>query len=271
MIAAAGFGRMQGWVRSPWWQAITGLIFPNWCQICRENRATSEMGYVCAECLGRVRPLRPPFCRKCGLPFYGAIDVEFTCANCLDADLRFDQARAAVIVAGPVREAIHRYKYRQALWFEPFLARLLISASDGDEAIARCDGLVPVPLHATRRRERGFNQAERLACALGAHAGKPVWTDLVHRGLATETQTAFGRTGRRRNMTGAFEPAGRRLKGASVVVVDDIFTTGATTSAVAAVLRRAGASRVAVWTVARATLGAPSRPPEPAGAGVPTH
>jgi ComF family protein len=114
------------------------------------------------------------------------------------------------------------------------------------------DWIVPVPLHPAKEREREFNQAERLAVRLGAAIGIPVKTKLLRRIAATPTQTLLTRDRRAANMRNAFalrpgqKPAGRRI-----VLVDDVFTTGATTSACARALRKAGAGDICVWTVAR--------------------
>jgi competence protein ComFC len=245
--------RGRRWIEAaPWIDAIAGLFFPNTCQLCFAERATAADGFVGSECRRGVVPISAPFCQRCGLPYDGDVETEFVCANCADVKLHFEAARAAVVASGPVRDAIHRYKYRNAPWFETFLGDLLIQAAAGDPLVDRCDALIPVPLHPVRRRERGFNQAERLAVRLGAAARKPAWTNVIHRVAETHTQTTLTRDDRRANMSGAFQPGDRRIDGASVVLIDDILTTGATTNAAALALRKAGAKGVGVWTVARA-------------------
>lgn len=238
----------------PWIDAFAGLLYPNWCQICRQEPATARDGYVGAQCQTQVRWIRGTCCSRCGLPLTGPDVAPFECVNCRDADLKFHEARAAALATGPVREAIHRYKYQRALWFEPFLAGLLIAAARADLAGGRWDALAPAPLHPLRQRERGFNQAERLARRLGAECRVPVWMDRVVRERATGTQTRLTRNARHANMARAFAVQGGTMTGARVVIIDDVFTTGATASGVARALRRAGAARVAVWTVARAPL-----------------
>jgi len=114
------------------------------------------------------------------------------------------------------------------------------------------DWLVPVPLHPAKEREREFNQAARLATRLGAASGIPTHLRLLRRVKATRTQTLLTRSERAGNMHDAFVPrAGVKLHGERIVLVDDVFTTGATASACARALRRAGAGEVGVWTVAR--------------------
>jgi competence protein ComFC len=166
--------------------------------------------------------------------------------------LHFESARAAVVAEGVVLEAIHRYKYQQAEWFEPFLADLLCREAVPSLREGGWTAVVPVPLHPRKERERGFNQAGRLATRLGRAGELSVRHDWVRRVEFTRTQTLLTRNQRAANMRGAFEVRpGLRLHGERIVLVDDVLTTGATTSACAKVLLDAGAARVAVWTLAR--------------------
>jgi ComF family protein len=199
-----------------------------------------------------VRWIRAPFCQRCGLPFEGEITAEFECANCQGRDLHFRFARSAVVARDPVLEAIHRYKYHRALWFEPFLADLLICQARPELSREQWDWLVPVPLHPTKQRHREFNQAERLARHLSRATDIPVNSRLLRRHLPTPSQTQLSREEREANVRRAFAMrSDRGLQGERIVLVDDVFTTGATTSACAHQLRQAGAADVCVWTVAR--------------------
>lgn len=239
-------------------EPVLSLVYPDRCQICAMAPASVEEGYVCAACWSRrgaIRFLRPPWCERCGLPFEGDITNAFVCANCQDLELHFDHARAAVAADGLVRDVIHRYKYERALWFEPFLADLLRRAAVDEIRGGRWDWIVPVPLHWLKEREREFNQADRLAGCLSRMTGVPVNNRCLRRVRPTQTQTELSRRERSENVHGAFAFAGKAgLAGASVILVDDVMTTGATTSACAAVLRKNGAEKVCVWTVARGLL-----------------
>lgn len=236
----------------PWLEAALGLVYPRVCQFCRGRAATAAEGFVCAECQLRVRYIVPPFCERCGLPFPGDLTTTFECANCRDLDLHFTSARSAVVAEGLVLDAIHRFKYQQQLWLETFLAGLLVRQATPVLRAGDWNLLVPVPLHPVKEREREFNQATRLARRLGAAAGLPVKARLLRRVQHTRTQTLLTREQRAANVAGAFQAApGADLTDARVVIVDDVFTTGATTSACAGALRQAGATAVCVWTVAR--------------------
>jgi ComF family protein len=235
-----------------WFNVGLGFLFPEICQLCGEQRATAMEGYVCGRCWSQVRFIKPPFCERCGLPFEGDLTAPFECANCREMELHFSAARSAVVARGPVREIIHRYKYQRALWFEPFLAGLLLRETMPALRGQGWDLIVPVPLHPLKLREREFNQAERLAARLSAATRIPLNKKLLRRVRFTNTQTRLTRPERAANMRGAFAMRhGARLDGERVILVDDVFTTGATTSACAQTLRAAGAGEVCVWTVAR--------------------
>jgi ComF family protein len=235
-----------------WLNAGLGLLYPEVCQLCGHTRATPAEGYVCGGCRAKVRFIQRPFCERCGRPFEGDITTQFECANCSEMEWHFQSARSAVAARDPVLEAIHRYKYQRAYWFEPFLAELLIEAAGPALGAPPADVIVPVPLHPTKQREREFNQAERLADRLGAATQLPVNKRLLRRVVATRTQALLKRPERLANVRNAFAMRdGQRLNGERIVVVDDVFTTGATTSACAKVLKSAGAGEVCVWTLAR--------------------
>ncbi len=235
-----------------WLNAGIGFVYPEVCQLCGLERATPAECFVCASCRSRVRHIRPPVCRRCGLPFQGAITTEFECHHCREAELHFEFARSAVVARGEVLDLLHRYKYHRAFWCEPLLADWLIGAAAPELSRQDWDLVVPVPLYPARQREREFNQAERLARRLAQATGIPLERRLLRRVRPTQTQTLLHREERLRNVRRAFAVGPRRrLNGQRIVLVDDVFTTGATTSACAQALRAAGAGRVCVWTVAR--------------------
>ncbi|MBK8001918.1 MAG: ComF family protein [Verrucomicrobia bacterium] len=232
------------------------FLYPDVCQLCHNQRATATEGYVCSECWRNVRFVVPPMCDRCGLPFEGEISDRFECANCRELDLSFSTARSAVAAKGMVLDIIHRWKYGRALWFEPFLANLLIREAAPALAEGVWQGIVPVPLHPGKQAEREFNQADHLARHLSVATQIPLRDGWLRRINPTLTQTRLTRAERAKNMAGAFaaavDPA--EIRGKRLIVVDDVLTTGATTSACAAVLRACGAEEVCVWTVARGLL-----------------
>ena len=237
-------------------EAALHFVYPAVCQICHAARAEAAGGFICPTCRENVRPVEPPFCGKCGLPFSGSIDTDFECANCAEMKLRFDFARGAVRANDLIRDVVHRFKYQRHLWFEPFLGELLVAAAADELRGEAWDALVPVPLHSVKLREREFNQADRIARHLARATDLPISNKTLVRNAPTQTQTELSRQERQANVKRAFALHPQAdVHGHSFILIDDVLTTGATTSACAAVLKKAGAARVGVWTVARATLG----------------
>lgn len=198
-------------------------------------------------------PIEAPFCEQCGQPFEGAITTTFSCTNCADRTWHFQSARAYYPFKGGVREAILGFKYREQFYQRKHLVRWLIAGYDRRyaEGEIKWDGLVPVPLHRLRRRERGFNQARELANGLSRQRHIPV-TDCLTRTRETGKQTQLNREERWRNLRNAFDlRSGFDVRGRNLLVIDDVFTTGATGEGCAQVLQKAGAGAVGVLTVAR--------------------
>lgn len=228
------------------------LIFPETCQFCREQVAAFRDGYVCAQCWQRLRFVRHPFCDRCGLPYDGDIVSTFRCSNCEGQSLDFNAARAAVVANEFSLGLIHRYKYSGWLWLEKVLADLLWDQLGTLGVRSGWDLVVPVPLHRTKQREREFNQAERMGAIMADRMGVPFDRRVLKRVAPTDSQTMLSRSQRRKNVGRAFGVGCQRdLRGVRVMLVDDVLTTGATTSACSRVLRRLGAVEIMVATVVR--------------------
>lgn len=249
-LSPAIFGPVQTWVN-----AALSFFYPDVCQYCEREDATRNDGFVGPACRQRVKFIDRPFCEQCGCPFHGEITVQFQCSNCRDLELRFSKARSAVLAEGMVLDIIHQYKYNRALWFETFLCELLVQRAAPQMRCETWDMIVPVPLHRLKQSQREFNQAERLARTLSAATGITLKPRVLQRILPTRTQTRLSRKGRLDNVRKAFALyPNTRLNGKRIVLVDDVFTTGATTSACATALLEGGADEVCVWTLARGGL-----------------
>ena len=232
-------------------EAAVSLLYPPVCTICGENVRAGE--YLCNWCEAKAVRIVAPFCQKCSQPFEGSITSAFTCANCAHRTIYFDAAVSAYRGRGIVREMIHEFKYGRQIHLRHLVARWLQAALD-DERIrgSRFDIIVPVPLHAARQRERGFNQASLLAGLLSAQTSIPS-RPVLERIRYTTTQTALDRSERMENLHNAFRlRKNADVRGSRVLLIDDVLTTGSTLSECARVLKRAGARSVHAATAARA-------------------
>src|SRR6266404_8984347 len=147
--------------------AITSLLYPPVCAICRANIRGGQ--HLCDQCDAKAIRIVAPFCQTCSEPFEGAITGAFTCANCAHRTIHFDAAVAAYRSRGIVRELIHDFKYRRQIYLRHLVARWLCAAMNDERLRARrFNIIIPVPLHPARQRERGFNQANLLAELLSA-------------------------------------------------------------------------------------------------------
>jgi ComF family protein len=229
--------------------ALAAVLLAPSCAACGELLDTPTRGPVCDRCWQSILPLTPPLCDACGdpLPSWRTISLPLAaCPRCRRTTRYVARARAIGEYDGALRAVIHAFKYEGRRSLARPLADLM--RRRGSDVLARADILVPVPLHRSRLRERGFNQAADLA----RHLGVPAVTAL-RRIRATATQTSLPAAQRHRNVRLAFAPT-RRIRavlGRHVVLVDDVSTTGATLEACARVLKEAGAGEVLALTAAR--------------------
>lgn len=206
---------------------------------------------VCRSCLSDPQPLDAEyFCVSCRTPFRNSfpLDVEGRCALCRGRLRGFDAAYCYGSYEGTLRKLIHLLKYAGIKPLAHPLGGLLRMALPEGE---RFDAIAPVPLHWRRRWRRGFNQSELLARDLGRRCGIPV-IGALRRVRATAAQAGLSNTSRRRNVASAFAIRPRQtVQDGRILLIDDVMTTGATATACALALKRAGAARVALLTVAR--------------------
>ena len=230
-------------------EPLRSLFFPAHCAGC--GRAVGENKVFCPECEASIEFVRAPRCEVCSQPYSGETS-EFTCPNCRGEAFAFDCAVAVVLSRGPVRDIVHRLKYAHEMWLARVLGGLIVRGLRDERLEGMVfDGIVPVPLHPRRLREREFNQAALLAGELSRASGIPVIEPLARRRYTT-TQTRLDRKGRRQNLRDAFIlRKNADVTDNNLLLVDDVLTTGSTLDACAAVLLEAGACSVRALTLAR--------------------
>ncbi len=228
------------------------MLFPPQCLLCGSTVEQREYGSLCSSCIAEMPICAGPVCSQCGAPFVSEEGSDHLCGSCIVRPPRYDQARAVGTYSGYLREAIQLFKYGKKTLFARPLGTLL--ADHGKRLLpgTRYDSIVPVPLHRRRLRRRCFNQSLMLARRVGALWGVRVSISGFKRIHWTDPQVGLALAERRRNIKGAFACSAGLFSGARVLLVDDVYTSGATVNECAAVLKRAGAVTVDVLTLARA-------------------
>lgn len=230
------------------------LLFPPACPGC--GRHLAEPGTLCGACWPKLRFLEKPWCAVIGTPFSHDMGEGFLSAEAIANPPPFDRARAAVAYAGVARDMVRGLKYNDRTDLAPWMARWMMRA--GNELMADADIVTPVPLHWRRFLGRRFNQSAELARSVARLGGKPFEPQAIERVKPTAQQVGLGQRDREDNVRGAFKvpPEGDiAVRGRRILVVDDVYTTGATVSAVARALKRSGAAGVDILTFARVLPG----------------
>ncbi|HHB90302.1 MAG TPA: ComF family protein [Anaerolineae bacterium] len=224
---------------------VLDLFFPPKCVYC------GRLGdYLCRPCRDEAQPIGREVCIRCGNP----MTVRSVCHLCRrDPPDPLRGIRGVFFYKGPISQSIRSLKYHGVQELATILGMFLVDYLR--EHPIPIDMLIPVPLHAQRLAARGFNQSELLAQTITRTLGIPTRNDILRRVRATQSQTHLNRVQRQQNVAGAFEPyPGVDLRGRSVLLIDDVATTGATLRACAQPLARAGAAEIWALTVARAHI-----------------
>ncbi len=228
------------------------FFLPPQCLCCERFLEESQQGF-CPSCLSGIYWIEPPFCSICGYPFLSQETSSHPCGACVTHKKYFTMARALGSYEGPLQEAIHRWKYKGKANLTPFFAEWMAEGLKRYWAPNSFDLLIPVPLHPQRLRERGFNQSLLLVKELSHRSGIPYRKTLLQKIKPTLPQVALSGPEREKGIRGAFQVIEREeLKGKSVLLVDDVYTTGATVNECSKTLLREGAQRVDVLTLGHA-------------------
>ncbi len=229
---------------------LLDFILPPRCPLCFRPTDLSDPYTLCPSCLSGVTLIGPPLCIKCGIPFASSADESHLCGHCLVAMSSYDTARALLTFSGSIRTAIHAFKYENKTYISKTLLGLMERSPLGLD-FHQYDVLVPVPLHRNRLRKRGYNQSLLLSREIGQRYSVPVDDRLLRRVRDSAPQIELMGVEREHNVKGVFSVGGDPTE-KTILLVDDVFTTGATVNECARVLRRAGAKRIDIFTIARA-------------------
>jgi ComF family protein len=229
--------------------AATTLLYPRSCVHCGGVVEQGSFPHLCARCESRLRWATGACCTTCGHPFSGVMEAGRQCPHCEQLVPVFGGGRTAVVLRGPARSLVHALKYHHGLHVLRDVVAIMRSCP-GYAEFARGAVLVPVPLHPRKQRERGYNQSELLAECVRTASPETSLVPVLIRVADTVSQTAFNREARQANLKNAFALAPGAVINPQTryLIVDDVFTTGSTLNACAAVLRRARALNVDVLT-----------------------
>jgi ComF family protein len=245
-IVRSWAGRMAG--------GLMDLICPPRCLLCDRFTTDSPPGEQdwCPECLDGFKPLPSSYCNVCGTPFKTDLRTVHTCGACRKKRPVYNRAMAAGMYEDRLRQAVHALKYNGRTELAFPLADYMARYLDAPFFPAQADLILPVPLHKNRLRTRGFNQALLLARALYPGDARRIRHDILVRQVDTTPQVNLKGEERRKNVRNAFAVGvPEEVQGKDILLVDDVYTTGATINECARVLKKAGAASVLALTLAR--------------------
>ncbi|MBO5166154.1 MAG: ComF family protein [Lachnospiraceae bacterium] len=227
-------------VRRPIGKIILTLLFPNRCPVC-DNIVRLRDGLICRECKEKWKVIQEPFCFRCGRPL--AAREQEHCRDCMRKNHAYIRGRALYRYA-EVRAAVYRFKYGGRCEYADFFGKKMAEELRTFIESVKPDCLMPVPVSRKRLNRRGYNQAELLAEVMGRNLGVPVYTDLAVRNRDTVPQKELNAYQRQNNLKKAFKIKENDVKLSTIIIIDDIYTTGSTIDALAEALQGVGVEKV---------------------------
>jgi ComF family protein len=225
------------------------IILPPRCILCKKE--IKEHPGVCSDCFKNIKFITEPICKSCGYPY--EIDMElkkdFKCPNCISQKYKFDLARSAIVYNDFSKSLVLPFKHNDRTYFAGVFARWL-KTSDKD-IFKDIDYIIPIPIHKFRLIKRGYNQSSILAKYLSKLVKIPVLYNAVIRTKNTKYQGGMQLRARKENVKAAFKTKSKEIKGKNILLIDDVFTTGATVNECAKILKKSGAEKVHVLTLMR--------------------
>ncbi|MDO8955761.1 MAG: ComF family protein [Deltaproteobacteria bacterium] len=236
----------------PFWRALVDFFFPSQCPLCGKILDENSLGRPCPSCLSQIKFFSHPYCPRCGLGFNTAMGEDHLCSGCLTEHWDFTKARSIGPYEGLMAEVISRFKFRGISRLAKPLGILLAEYEDPEFTFSEFDLILSVPLHPQRLRKRGFNQSLLLARRISRVHSIPLDFTALQRIRHTQPQTELSGPERKKNIRGAFAvKKSAIISGKRILLIDDVFTTGATVQECSKALLKAGAKRVDVMTLAR--------------------
>ena len=223
------------------------FLYPAKCRVCEEFLGVTSMPYICADCWQDMQFLEPPWCDICGTP-----EVNGLCDACAVSPPRYGKLRSIAFYHTTLQQAIHLFKFEKKRVFTQPLVQLINTHIPSDCDIAEYDFVLPIPIHKKRLRERGFNQAALLADGIAKAEDIPVLVDTLVRKRHTVAQSSLDSAARQQNIVGAFGVRNPDIiSGKRLLIIDDVFTTGATIREAVSELWTADPAEIDVLTLAR--------------------
>jgi competence protein ComFC len=234
-------------------QGLINALYPKTCPSCKAKlNAQEQDSYICSDCRARIKKNTPPFCQRCGRHIEASGLSNSICSGCLKNKLNFDRAFSPCLYEGVIKELIHQFKYKAKTDLAKPLSEIMINfIKDYGLSIEQLDFIIPMPLHKTRLREREFNQAEELSKQISLAFNIEFSNNILMRNRHTLTQTNLPIEARFKNVENSFfVRKDAHIENRNFLLVDDVLTTGSTSSEAAKALKNAGANTVFVLTLA---------------------
>lgn len=220
-------------------ELLWDMLFPRRCPIC-DGVLRFRKEYICPACLEKIKYTKEPVCMKCGKSLW---EEEEYCYDCRNKRHLYVQG-AAVFEYDSIASSLYRFKYGGKQEYAAFFGRCMASALEERMKRWNVQALVPVPIHPSRKRKRGYNQAQLLAEVISAQTGIPVRKDIIVRQRKTAPQKELDEKQRQNNLKKAFKILKNDVKLNTIVIIDDIYTTGSTIDAMTAILYSVGVGKV---------------------------
>lgn len=230
---------------------ILNFVIPNTCLYCKVITNHNDQQGICGSCLSKLSFITAPYCITCGKPFAISIHNDAVCGQCIYAPPKYDKARSLLKFDEYSKNIIHLFKYHDKTLLSKFFTKLIFARYGSD--IQNNDLICPVPMHRVKRIYRGYNQSQIFAHEIGRVSNILTIPDLLIKSKYTKSQITLSKTAREKNIKGSIifnQRYNKNIKGKTVILIDDVHTTGTTSNVCANLLKKNGATKVTLLTIA---------------------